>query len=53
MPRKVIAFSCGGGSFVEYDQVKQLNEEKCKGGGSANKTNGSNAANEEGKAVSS
>jgi len=29
VPRKVIAFSCGGGSFFEYEQVKALNAEKC------------------------
>mmetsp|Transcript_4051 Transcript_4051/g.4940 ORF Transcript_4051/g.4940 Transcript_4051/m.4940 type:complete len:109 (+) Transcript_4051:164-490(+) len=33
VPKKVVAFSCGGGSFVEYDQIKQLNEEKCSSGG--------------------
>ena len=29
VPRKIVAFSCGGGSFVEYEQIKALNEEKC------------------------
>ena len=29
MPRKVIAFSCGSGSFFEYEQIKALNDEKC------------------------
>ena len=28
VPRKVVAFSCGGGSFFEYEQVKALNTEK-------------------------
>lgn len=48
VPRKVIVFSCGGGSFVEYEQVKALNEEKCQGGSTA-KANGGNTAAEEGK----
>ena len=29
MPRKVVAFSCGSGSFFEYEQIKTLNDEKC------------------------
>ena len=33
VPRKVIAFSCGGGSFFEYEQVRALNDEKCKAAG--------------------
>ena len=36
VPRKVVAFSCGGGSYVEYEQVKQLSEEKCLGRSSQN-----------------
>ena len=32
MPRKVVVFSCGGGSFFEYEQVKALNTEKTGGG---------------------
>lgn len=41
VPRKVVAFSCGGGSFVEYEQIKALNEEKCQGV-SSNAAKGSN-----------
>ena len=25
MPRKIVVFSCGGGSFVEYEFIKNLN----------------------------
>lgn len=25
MPRKVFVFGCGGGSFVEYEQIRDLN----------------------------
>ena len=27
VPRKVIVFSCGGGSFAEYEQIVNLNKE--------------------------
>ena len=27
MPRKVVVFSCGGGSFIEYEQFMSLNKE--------------------------
>ena len=25
LPRKIVVFSCGGGSFVEYENIKNLN----------------------------
>ena len=46
VPRKVLAFSCGGGSFFEYEQVKNLNDEKCNPAGSQ-------ASNENGNASTS
>jgi len=27
IPRKAFVFTCGGGSFVEYEQIKYLNEQ--------------------------
>ena len=27
LPRKIVVFSCGGGSFVEYEFIKNLNQE--------------------------
>ena len=27
LPRKIVVFSCGGGSFVEYENIKNLNQE--------------------------
>ena len=53
VPRKVIVFSCGGGSFYEYEQIRAINEEKCRGQAAPGGSNGKDDGQEESKVQAS